>query len=93
MAAEGIKKLLPTVRRKGHREVMEREDRTDRGRGMPKVRNGGSDTGSYCVPVQKYQEIEGRKGKEGVFERGRNEVGRMGCVSIKEVGANSALHL
>ena len=63
---ESSNKLLQTARRKRYREVVEREDRTDRGWGVLEVRNGGRDTGSHCVQVQKYQESEERKGKEGI---------------------------
>ena len=37
------------------------------------------------------QESEGRKRKEGVGREGRNEVGQLGCASIKEVGKNGGI--
>ena len=54
---------------------------------------GVENAGAYRVPLWKYQEGEGRKGKdsEGVGERGRNEVGQLGCTSIKEVGENGGI--
>ena len=62
------KKLLSTVRRKGHREVVGWEDRTGGGCGVPKVWRRGGNAGAHCIPVWKYQEGEGWKGKERVGE-------------------------
>ena len=36
---------------------------------------GVENAGAYSVLVWEYKESEGRKGKEGVGEKGRNEVG------------------
>ena len=42
---------------------------------MSKMWRRGGNAGAYRVPVWKYQEGEGRTVKEGVGEKGRNEVG------------------
>ena len=49
--AEGSNKRLQTARRKRYWEVVEREDRTDRGRGMPEMWGERADTGSHSVPM------------------------------------------
>ena len=75
MAAEGSNKLLPTARRKGHREVVERQDREGRRCRMPEMWGGRADSGSHSVPLWESQKGEGRKGKERLGKGKRDEVG------------------
>ena len=44
---------------------------------MPKVWRRGGNAGAHSVSVWEYKKGEGRKGKEGVGEKGRYEVGAL----------------
>ena len=46
MAAEGSNQLLPTARRKKYREVVEKEDRTNRGECVSEMWGGRTDSGA-----------------------------------------------
>ena len=51
MAAEGSNQLLPTARRKRYREVVGKENRTNRGGRVSKMWGGRTDSRAHSVPV------------------------------------------
>ena len=60
----GSNKLLPAARRKGHREVVGKEDWTDRGGCVPEMRGGRADSGHIvfrCGKVRRVKDERGRK--------------------------------
>ena len=80
--------------RKGHWEVVGKEDWTDGGRGVPEVWGRRADSGPQSVPVREDPKNEGRKGKERMAKGKRDEVGQLGqlgWVSIKEVGEDGGI--
>ena len=56
-------------------------------RDVPAYRRG-RDSGSHCVPVSEDKENKGcgRKRQKEMRERGRDEMGRLGCIGVKEMG-------
>ena len=76
----GGNKLLPTARKKGHREVVEREDWT--GGGCIFARDG-RDNGSHCVPMQNIRRVKDERGRrEWARKEGMRWMGQLECASI-----------
>ena len=61
MAAESRNQLLPTAWRKGHREVVDEENRTGERSRMPKVWRRGGNVVFRCGNIRRVKDQSGRR--------------------------------